>query len=78
MPGRKWADLFYTRHTEVLTHTFCESIKRAAVTPETMNLYFDNVREVLGDISSEPIFSYDESCFVDDPRRKNKNTSSGT
>ncbi|KAJ8929545.1 hypothetical protein NQ314_017757 [Rhamnusium bicolor] len=72
MPGPDWTNLFYSRHRELLTERMCENIKRspAAVSREIINKYFDNLQENLQNVKSKSIINYDETCFVDNPRRK--------
>lgn len=72
LPGTDWARLFYQRHKDILTERLCENIKRsrAAVSEDTVNLYFDNLQTVLLNVEPGSIVNYDETCFVDDPGRK--------
>lgn len=48
-----------------------ENIKRAraAVCPETINEYFDNLDTSLQDVKPKNVVNYDETNFVDDPGR---------
>jgi type IV secretory pathway VirB4 component len=49
-----------------------ENIKRAraAVCPETINEYFDNLDTSLQDVKPKNVVNYDETNFVDDPGRR--------
>jgi ABC-type uncharacterized transport system substrate-binding protein len=55
-----------------LTLRFGENIKRvrASVTKTTLQLYFNNINNILKDVSPTNIFNYDETYFVDDPGKK--------
>lgn len=71
LPGPEWVRLFLKRHPE-LTQRFAANIKsvRAAVSPETINAYFDNLQQEIEGIPAENIWNYDESNLSDDPGNK--------
>lgn len=71
-PGRDWFQSFLNRHKIELAVRMSQSIKesRAKINRTTINLYFDNLGETLGNIPPESIVNYDETNFTDDPGRK--------
>lgn len=72
MPGVEWANSFLKRHNDKLAKRMCQNIKRnrAAVSPNIVNEYFDNLDESLKDIPPSNIMNYDETNLSDDPGRK--------
>ena len=72
MPGTEWVTTFMKRQEQTLSQRICQNIKRsrAAVTPEIVNDYFDNLTETLKDIPASNIVNYDETNLADDPGRK--------
>lgn len=71
IPGKDWINSFLRRHQH-LTLRFGENIKRvrAGVTKTTLQLYFNNINNILKDVPPTNIFNYDETNFVDDPGKK--------
>lgn len=71
IPGKDWINSFLRRHQH-LTLRFGENIKRvrAGVTKTTLQLYFNNINDILKDVPPTNIFNYDETNFVDDPGKK--------
>ena len=70
-PGKAWIGLFMKRNSN-LTKRFCENIKRkrAEVSAETINSFFDNLESSLDSITPEGFVNYDETNFCDDPGKK--------
>lgn len=70
MSGKKWAHSFKTKQKYVKIR-LCQNIKRcrAAVSKETINLYFDNLATSLEGIPLSHIINYDETNLTDDPGR---------
>lgn len=59
---------FLRRYLE-LSQRFCENIKRkrAEISPEIANKYFDNVQALLENIPAQNIINDNETNFSDDP-----------
>lgn len=72
MPGKTWADMFMKRHKQEISQRFCSNIKRvrAAVDEETIQLFFNHLKEEIEGIPSHCIYNYDETNLVDDPGKK--------
>ena len=72
MPGIEWSRSFLDRHSDLLSGRVCQNIsrKRAAVSVETVNRFFDNLGNALQDIPPENIINYDETNLCDDPKGK--------
>nr|XP_039254787.1 jerky protein homolog-like [Styela clava]XP_039269740.1 jerky protein homolog-like [Styela clava] len=70
-PGVEWVKAFLKRHSE-LTVRFATNIKkkRAGVSSETIEKYFENIEEELDDVPPENIWNYDETNLTDDPGQK--------
>lgn len=53
LPGNDWFKLFLSRHKADLKPRLCQNIKtsRAAVNPDTIAKYFDNIEKLLREIS---------------------------
>ncbi|XP_043463100.1 uncharacterized protein LOC122499088 [Leptopilina heterotoma] len=68
LPGKDWVRNFLKRNP-ALTVRFCENIKRcrAKVSPEEINLFYDNLEKTLADVPPANIVNYDETNFTDDP-----------
>ncbi|XP_062542157.1 uncharacterized protein LOC134210149 [Armigeres subalbatus] len=68
LPGRDWMKRFLSRHAD-LSERFVVNIKksRAAITPEILTDYIDNLRKVLIDVPPENIWNFDETNVTDDP-----------
>lgn len=74
LPSSDWARDFLKRHKNDLKQRTCQNIKkvRAAISPEEINAYFDNLQTTLkdedgADIKPNCIFNYDETNLTDDP-----------
>ncbi len=71
-PGKDFAYSFLDRHKKELSVKMCQNIKRsrAAVSPETLNEYFQRLEVELNNIPPENIVNYDETNLRDDPGKK--------
>ncbi|XP_013189286.1 uncharacterized protein LOC106142869 [Amyelois transitella] len=69
LPGRFWLKGFLDRNKHEISYKFCENIKRAraAVNPEMISDYFDNLMISLEGVKPEAIVNFDETNFTDDP-----------
>lgn len=69
MPGKKWIQCFLNRQSIQLKTQMCNNIKRAraAVTPEAIEAYFDELIVSLKDVPEEAILNYDETSMQDNP-----------
>lgn len=72
IPGIKWIKSFLLRHNEQLRAKMCTNIKkvRAAVSPEIIKEYFNNLAKTEPLIPRGNILNYDETNFCDDPKSK--------
>ena len=72
MPGRDWVDFFLKRNKHLLAHRMCQNIERssAAISPEVVNDFFDNLRDTLKDVPPGNIMNYDETNLCDNIGRK--------
>ena len=64
---------FINRHRKTLSIRLVPnySRKRASVSAEILNQYFDNLETTLIDVPEENIMNYDETNLSDDPGKKN-------
>lgn len=71
-PGVDWALSVLKRHKNGYGQRLATNIKRsrAAVGPESLNKYFDNLQREVFNIPPSNIFNYDESNLSDDPGKK--------
>jgi hypothetical protein len=71
LPGLDWIQGFLARHSEVLSERLCQNIKRqrAAVSCQTINDYFRELKKSATDVAPEAIINYDETNMTDDPGR---------
>lgn len=71
-PGPDFVVSFLKCHKKVLSTRLCQNIKRsrAAVSPDTINNYFDELEKELKDVPPSNIINYDETNLCDDPGRK--------
>lgn len=71
LPGKDFATGFLIRHKNELAVRICQNIKRAraAVSPDIINEYFDNLEDSLRDIPPSHIVNYDETNLSNDPGR---------
>jgi hypothetical protein len=67
-PGEEWGRSFLRRHP-ILSTRSAENVKhcRAAVSPDVINAYFDELEKSTEDVPPSNIINYDETAFVDDP-----------
>lgn len=72
LPGRDFVYRFLKRHSKSLSARMCQNIKgaRAAVNPDTVNAYFNELECELKDIPPTHIVNYDEMNLCDDPGRR--------
>lgn len=70
MPGKDWASSFIKRHR--LSNRVCQNIsrKRASVSVEDVEKFFNNLSESLEGVPPENIVNYDETNLTDDPKSK--------
>jgi hypothetical protein len=68
-PGRMWVKGFLARHKERVTIKKPKNIRRsrAAVSPDDIREYHNNLTRELEGIPPSNIFNCDESCLQDDP-----------
>jgi len=80
MPGDEWVTSFLHRHKDLLSHRACQNIsrKRAAVSCEDVNRFFDNLTNTLAGVPPQNIVNYDETNLTDDPKAKNMIFRKGT
>jgi hypothetical protein len=66
----EWVRAFIKQHLE-LRIKFAENIKRsrAEVSREALLEYFKELEITLKGVPGENVMNYDETCFVDDPRK---------
>ncbi|XP_074039998.1 uncharacterized protein [Leptinotarsa decemlineata] len=72
LPGSDWALSFINRHRNQLSQRICQNIKRsrAAVSPENINAFFEELGATLENVPPHLIINYDESALSDDPGRR--------
>lgn len=72
LPGKDFVHCFLKRHKTKIRTRLCQNIKRsrAAVSPETLNSYFNHLSEELEGIPPSNIVNFDETNLSDDPGRK--------
>lgn len=72
MPGVDYVKSFLRRNDKKISMKFSQNIKRAraAVSPEIIESYFDELETSLQGVPSENIVKYDETNLTDDPGRK--------
>ncbi|XP_060855246.1 uncharacterized protein LOC132932919 [Metopolophium dirhodum] len=71
MPGHEFALSFLKRHAKSITPRICQNIKRAraAVSPEQIDNYFNNLEVSIEGVPSSNIINHDETNLSDDPGR---------
>lgn len=71
-PGPDWVALFLRRHKDKISTRICQNIKRsrAAISPETIEQYFKELKKSLEGVATANILNYDETNLADDPGRK--------
>lgn len=69
LPGKKWIRGFFRRQSDQLKTRMCHNIKRAraAVSPEMIEAYFQELSESLKDVPREALINYDETSMQDNP-----------
>lgn len=72
MPGDEWVRSFLDRHKDLLSNRACQNIskKRAAVSCEAVNRFFNNLTNTLAGVPPENVINYDETNLTDDPKAK--------
>ena len=72
MPSIEWAKSFSARNGNALSERMRENIKRsrAAISPDTINNFFDNLQDTLENVPANNILNYDETNLSDDPGKK--------
>lgn len=72
MPGPDFMSCFLKRHKNKISSRLSQNIKisRAAVSPEIINEYFEELEKSLEEIPPSNIINYDETNLTDDPGRK--------
>ena len=70
-PGKEWTKSFLKRN-KALCLRFSANIKkkRAAISEDTINEFFDNLTSELKDLDPSNIWTYDETSLTDDPGKK--------
>lgn len=70
-PQPDWVRSLLKRHPEV-KNKFAENIKRSrsAVSREVLRKFYDELTVTMEGVDPRNVVNYDESAFVDDPRRK--------
>lgn len=68
-PGSKWAKGFLARQSTELKKRMCTNIKRAraAITPEAIEAYFEELNISLKDVPADAIVNFDETSMQDNP-----------
>lgn len=80
IPGPDFVAGFLKRHKDVISQRISQNIKRnrAAVSPEVISSYFEELKKSLSDVSMCNVINYDETNLADDPGRKKIITKRGT
>ncbi|CAG5003196.1 unnamed protein product [Parnassius apollo] len=80
LPGPDFTRSFLKRHSDKITQRVSQNIKRnrAAVSPDTIKEYFQQLQISISDVPIENIVNYDETNLADDPGRKKIITKRGT
>lgn len=70
MPGDDWCRGFLHRNRSILRQRLCQNIspKRAELSTDTMDAYFENLQQELSDVPPSNIINFDETNLTDDPR----------
>ena len=68
-PGRNWVRSFIKRHKDRVVIRTPTNIRRsrAAVSPDDVRKYFDNLEREIAGVPPRNLFNCDESCMRDDP-----------
>jgi hypothetical protein len=69
MPGIDWANNFIIRHKHLLCTRMCQNInkRRAEISTEFVNKFFENISHVLEGVPPTNIINYDETNFTNNP-----------
>lgn len=72
LPGRDWATNFVKRHKNDISNRLSANIssKRAMMTSEKLDIFFENAREKLTSTDPSLIINYDETNLTDNPGAK--------
>ncbi|KAJ8930000.1 hypothetical protein NQ314_017255, partial [Rhamnusium bicolor] len=72
LPGRDWSTNFVKRHKNVISNRLSANIssKRAMMTSEKLDAFFENAREKLKSTNPSLIINYDETNLTDNPGAK--------
>lgn len=71
LPGWEWGKLFLERHPDIkqkVAHAITR--KRAQVTQEMVQNYFDYLHKELQDVPPSNIYNFDETGFHDNPKNR--------
>ncbi|KAA0201700.1 hypothetical protein HAZT_HAZT003321 [Hyalella azteca] len=68
-PGIDWVNNFIARYKHLLSTIMCQNItkKRAEISTEVINKFFDNIAHVLQGVPDTNIINYDKTNFTNDP-----------
>ncbi|XP_045497433.1 MFS-type transporter clz9-like [Colias croceus] len=80
MPGPDFVQCFLNRHKDKISQRICQNIKRsrAAVSPETITSFFEELEKSLVDVPVTNIINYDETNLAVDPGQRKILTKRGT
>ncbi|XP_030754175.1 jerky protein homolog-like [Sitophilus oryzae] len=69
LPGKDWVRSLLKRHNTSVAQRVSANInkERASISRDTINKYFDNLKETVKDIPPQNIFNYDETNVNDEP-----------
>jgi len=69
-PGRDWTTSFIKRH-KTLSSKLADNIKRsrAQISRDDLAKYFEELKITMSDVPPENVVNYDETAFVDDPKK---------
>ena len=69
VPGKDWVNSFIKRYSHILSKRMCQNIsrKRAEISSESVNKFFDNITPLLEGVPPSNIINYDETNFSNDP-----------
>ena len=72
LPGKEWVRLFLKRRRNILTNRLCQNIsnRRASLSADLINQYFDNLAKEITLVPPTHIINYDETNLTDDPGQK--------
>lgn len=71
LPGEDWVQSFLQRNAHMLSPRLCQNIsaKRAKISSEEIQAFFENFKETSEGIPASHILNYDETNLSDDPGR---------